>query len=87
MLKRICDRCGAEIPVEQTMDDNELILRKINGKPFDLCPECQNNLKSWFARRPCVYLDNVLTDMKITCGAAKAERYEADDKRDGDTER
>lgn len=48
MLKRICDRCGAEIPVEQMMEQDELILRKINGKPFDLCPECQNDLKRWF---------------------------------------
>lgn len=48
MLKRICDRCATEIPVEQTMDDNELILRKINGKPFDLCTACQNELKEWF---------------------------------------
>lgn len=86
MLKRICDRCGAEIPVEQTMEQDELILRRLNGKPFDLCPKCQNDLKTWFARRPCVYLDNVFTNTKIMCGATKAERVKADDKRDRDTE-
>ncbi len=48
MLKRICDRCGAEIPVEQMLEQDELILRKINGKPFDLCLACQNELKEWF---------------------------------------
>jgi hypothetical protein len=49
MLKRICDRCGKEIPVEQTMDNDELILRKINGKPFDICESCQSSLKKWAA--------------------------------------
>lgn len=86
MLKRICDRCCAEIPVEQMMEDGELILRKINGKPYDLCPDCQNDLKSWFTRRPCVYLDNVLTDTKIMCGVAKAERFDVDDKREDNAE-
>lgn len=81
MLKRICDRCGAEISVEQMMEDGELILRKINDKPYDLCPKCEGELKEWFARRPCVYLDDVITDMKITCGATKAERVKVDDGR------
>lgn len=85
MLKRICDRCAAEMPMEQMMEQDELILRRLNDKPFDLCVDCQKDLKSWFSRRPCVYLDNVLTDTKITCGAAKAERFEADDKRNGDS--
>ena len=48
MLKRICDRCRAEIPVEQTMSDDELILRRLNEKPYDLCPVCQAVLQSWF---------------------------------------
>lgn len=48
MLKRICDRCGTEIHVEQMLEQDELILRKINGKPFDLCKECQRKLKEWF---------------------------------------
>lgn len=69
------------MPVEQTMSNDELILRRLNEKPFDLCEECQNDLKLWFARRPCVYLDDTITDMKIMCGATKAERFEADDKR------
>ena len=80
MLKRICDRCGTEIPVEQMLGQDELILRKLSDRPFDLCTDCQNDLKSWFARRPCVYLDNVLTDTKIMCGATKAERVNVDDK-------
>lgn len=49
MLKRICDRCGAEIPVEQTMDEHELILRRLNEKPYDLCESCQFSLKEWAA--------------------------------------
>lgn len=48
MLKRICDRCGREIPVEQTMEQDELILRRLNDKPFDICPKCQRSLKEWF---------------------------------------
>ena len=50
MLKRICDRCGAEIPVEQTMESDELILRRLNEKPFDLCAECQKNLRVWMEK-------------------------------------
>ena len=48
MIKRICDRCGAEIPVEQMMESDELILRRLNDKPFDLCTECENDLRRWF---------------------------------------
>lgn len=48
MLKRICDRCGVEIPMEQAMGDGELILRRLNEKPYDLCPVCQAVLQSWF---------------------------------------
>ena len=48
MLKRICDRCAAEIPMEQAMKNDELILRRINSNPFDLCLACQNELKEWF---------------------------------------
>ena len=47
MLRRFCDRCAAEMPMEQTMGDDELILRKINGRPFDLCEECQRSLHKW----------------------------------------
>lgn len=47
MLKRICDRCGDEIPVEQMLEQDELILRRLNEKPFDLCPECQKSLQKW----------------------------------------
>lgn len=48
MLKRVCDRCGAEIPVEQMKEQDDLILRRINDKPFDLCTDCQRSLKEWF---------------------------------------
>ena len=48
MLKRICDRCFAAIPVEQMMEQDELIMRRLNDKPFDLCEECQTERKEWF---------------------------------------
>lgn len=50
MLRRFCDRCAAEMPIEQTMDERELILRRLNEKPFDLCKECQRNLRVWMEK-------------------------------------
>ena len=48
MLKRVCDRCFAEMPMGQMLEQDELILRRLNEKPFDLCEECQTELKEWF---------------------------------------
>lgn len=56
MLKKFCDRCAAEMPIEQTMDERELILRRLNDKPFDLCPVCQGELKTWFDKQKKIML-------------------------------
>jgi len=56
MLKRICDRCGSEMPVEQMLEQDDLILRRLNDKPFDLCPVCQGELKTWFDKQKKIML-------------------------------
>ena len=87
MLKRICDRCAAEMPVEQTMDERELILRRLNGKPYDLCESCKYSLKKWAAAGVDVWLEN---KKMIGSERGAVKRYagfneeDSDDKRNGD---
>lgn len=85
MLIRKCDRCGAEMPMEQTMGEDELILRQLNNKPFDLCIICQDKLQSWMKRE----WPATIGTGRIMCSAAKVERFsleKKDDKRNGDSE-
>ena len=67
MLKRICDRCAAEMPLEQTMDERELILRRLNGKPYDLCESCQYSLKEWAAAGVNAWLENKKKESENKC--------------------
>ena len=56
MLYCKCDRCGAEMEVNQKLAEDDWILRKLNEKPLDLCPECQKSLKMWVRRLAYLYM-------------------------------
>lgn len=86
MLKRICDRCGAEIPVGQTMDEHELILRRLNGKPYDLCESCQFSLKEWASAGWKTWVDMIGSAKGAGKRYAGFNEEDADDKRNDHAE-
>jgi len=45
MLKRICDRCKAELPSAKIDEQGFRITR--TGFSWDLCQECQKDLEEW----------------------------------------
>ena len=59
LIRTECDRCGAEIPEEDTWDTRELDLRFTTGTSYpegghklgwqveDLCDDCLSELKTW----------------------------------------
>lgn len=53
MTKTICDICGKEMPSEifarSTKDYNFCI--SSNGKVWDVCDECRNELNEWMKKR------------------------------------
>ena len=53
MLKRFCDRCEAEIPIDRTigLETGEFMLSQPGIKAFDLCVVCQIELVKWFMEK------------------------------------
>lgn len=53
MTKTICDICGNDMPLEKysrsTKDYNFCI--SSNGKIWDICTECRNELGEWMKKR------------------------------------
>jgi len=54
MKKTICDRCGKDVPDKLEYPVYGLAMLKSHDfwKRFDLCPDCQVDLASWF-NKPC----------------------------------
>lgn len=55
MVKRVCDRCGAEMPLEDSVShaDGNIIINAESGDinkdwhRLDLCEECRKSFAEW----------------------------------------
>jgi len=83
MIKRFCDKCGKEVPTNETfLIEQRCITNPFSHRSNEICKDCFQEFRAWIGLTP----DEIVIPDKLKKHADNGESVESEETENGRTE-